>query len=873
MLSIYKTLPHFLLTPSTYTYKKQSHKHKNESPINKPIKKISPLSRTKSSCTNIYATLSLSRTKNHQDFDYNVEILKACEMGNLKEAMRLFSHPEKSSLDSKTCCAILQLCGEFKALSDGKKVHDFVSGIGGEIDEFVCAKLVFMYVNCGDLDQGRRVFDTIENEKVFLWNLLISEYSKIGEFEESVCLFMRMRGLGVEANEFTFSCVLKCFGALGRVVDGERVHGYLSKIGFGSNNIVVNALIGFYFRCKRTDSARKLFDGLADRDEITWNSMVSGYVANGLARNALRVFVEMLSESVSVELAVMINVLVAIGSLERLDLARAVHGFGVKGCFCSETNFANTLLDVYSKCGDMDGSVKIFRNMGRKSVVTYTALISGYAREGLFTEAIKLFDDMKRDGIKPDVFTVTSILHACACNGSLEKGKEVHSYIRDSNMQLSLFASNALIDMYAKCGSMEDALAVFYEMPRTDIVSWNTMIGGYSKNRLPNEALNFFVKMQNDLKPDNVTISCILPSCGNLSALDRGREIHSFVLKNGLSSDLFVMNGLLDMYVKCGALVLARSLFSIMPEKNLVSWTVMTAGYGMHGFGRQAVSTFSEMRRAGIKPDHASFLSILYACSHSGLLDEGWSLFNIMQNNCKIEPTLEHYTCMVDLLSRAKKLSRAYSLIKNMPIEADCFIWGVLLRGCRIHHDLKLAEKVAEHIFDLEPDNTEYYVLLANSYAEAEQWEEVKKLKQKIGLHGPKKERDCSWIQMKDKVHIFVAGDDAHPLTKDINLLLKKLQKDMKEQGDSLNMRYVLINTDEMQKEEAHCGHSEKLAMAFGILRLPPGKIIRVTKNLRVCSDCHETAKYISKVIGREIVLRDSRRFHHFKEGCCSCRG
>ncbi|XP_017235584.1 pentatricopeptide repeat-containing protein DOT4, chloroplastic [Daucus carota subsp. sativus] len=872
MLSICTTLPQ-LLTPSIYIYKKQPNKHKNESPFCKPIKKISPLSRTKNNCTRIYATLSLSRTKNHQDFDWNVEIIKACEMGDLKEAMRLFSQPEKSSLDSKTCGAILQLCAEFKALSDGKKVHDFVCGNGGEIDEFVCAKLVFMYVNCGDLEEGRRVFDTIENEKVFLWNLLISEYAKIGKYEESVGLFMRMRHLGVEADVYTLTCVLKCYGTLGRVVEGERVHGYLLKIGFGSNNSVVNSLIGFYFRCERPDSACKLFDILTDRDKITWNSMISGYVANGCARKALMVFVEMLSESVSVELAVMVNVLVAIGSLERLDLARAVHGYGIKGSLFSETNFANTLLDVYSKCGDMDGSIKIFRNMGQKNVVTYTALMGSYARGSLFIEAIKLFDDMKRDGIKPDVFTATSILHACACNGSLEIGKDVHRYIRESNMQLTLFASNALIDMYAKCGSMEDALTVFSEMPRTDIVSWNTMIGGYSKNRLPNEALDLFVKMQKDLKPDNVTISCVLPSCGSLSALDRGREIHSFVLKNGLSSDQFVMNALLDMYVKCGALVLARSLFSIMPDKNLVSWTVMIAGYGMHGFGREAVSTFSEMRRAGIKPDSASFISILYSCSHSGLLDEGWSLFNIMRNDCKIEPTLEHYTCMVDLLSRAGKLAKAYSFIKNMPINPDCFIWGVLLRGCRIHHDLKLVEKVAEHIFELEPENTEYYVLLANSYAEAEQWEEVKKLRQKIGLDGLKKERECSWIELKGKVHIFVAGDNGHPLAKNINILLKKLQENMKQQGKSLNMRYALINADEMQKEEAHCRHSEKLAMAFGILSSSPGKIIRITKNLRVCSDCHEMAKYISKVIGREIIVRDSYRFHHFKEGCCSCRG
>lgn len=876
MLLIYRTTPQFWVIPSFHSEREKSVGHENGPLIVKPFSRISvPSSSTRNSCTTINtgSSLSLNKTKNHQIMDYNVEIHKACEVGNLEKAMKLLCQSEKSGLESRTYCCILQLCAELKSLSDGEKVHNIICSNGGKIDTLLGAKLVFMYVNCGDLAEGRRVFDTIANEKVFLWNLLINEYAKIGNFEESIYLYKRMRNLGVEANSYTFSCVLKCYAALGSVVEGERVHGYLLRLGFGSYNTVVNSLISFYFKCRQTGSACKLFDELSDRDVITWNSMISGYVTNGLAGKGVGIFKEMLSSGISVDLATMVSVLAACASLDSVLLAKALHAYAIKARLNNQVTFNNTLLDVYSKCGDMDGAIQIFENMGHKSVVTWTSMIAGYAREDLSTEAIKLFNEMKKDGINPDVFTVTSILHACACNGSLENGKEVHSYIKDTNMQSSLFVSNALMDMYAKCGSMEEALTVFSDMPRKDIVSWNTIIGGYSKNCLPNEALNFFVEMQNELKPDNVTMTCILPSCGSLAALDRGREIHCFILKNGLSSDLFVMNALVDMYVKCGVLVLARSLFDMIHVKNLVSWTVMIAGYGMHGFGREAGATFSEMRHAGIEPDDVSFISILYACSHSGLLDEGWKFYNIMRNDYKIEPKLEHYACMVDLLARAGKLYEAYRFIKAMPIEPDGFIWGSLLCGCRIHHDVKLAEKVAECVFELEPENTGYYVLLANIYAEAEKWEEVKKLRERIGVCRLKKEPGCSWIEIKGKVHIFVAGNNAHPLAKNIEELLKKLRKKMKEEGYSPNMRYALINANEMQKEVALCGHSEKLAMAFGILSLPPGKTIRVTKNLRVCGDCHEMAKYMSKVVGSEIVLRDSNRFHHFKDGCCSCRG
>jgi len=803
--------------------------------------------------------------------DEKAKIRKFCEVGDLRNAVELLRMSQKSELDLNTYASVLQLCAESKRLQEGKMVHSVISSNEIPIEGVLGPKLVFMYVSCGDLREGRRIFDhTLSDHKVFMWNLMMSEYAKIGDYRESIYLFRKMQKLGITGNSYTFSCILNCFGTLGRVGECKRIHGYIYKLGFGSYNTVVNSLIATYFKSGGVDSAHKLFDELGDRDVVSWNSMISGCVMNGFSHTALDIFIQMLILRVGVDLATLVNVLVACANVGSLSFGRAVHGHGVKACFGREVRFNNTLLDMYSKCGNLNDAIQVFGKMGQTTVVSWTSLISAYVREGLYDDAIRLFYEMECKGVSPDVYSMTSVLHACARSNSLDKGRDLHNYFRKNNVTLSLPVSNALMDMYAKCGSMEEAYLVFSQIPAKDIVSWNIMIGGYSKNSLPNEALKVFSDMQKESRPDGITMACVLPACGSLAALDIGRGIHGCILRNGYSSDLHVVNALIDMYVKCGSLVHAQLLFDMISEKDLISWTVMITGYGMHGFGNEAIATFQKMRIVGIKPDEITFTSILYACSHSGLLNEGWEIFNSM-SECNIEPKLEHYACMVDLLARTGNLSKAYNFIETMPIKPDATVWGALLCGCRIHHDVELAEKVAEHVFELEPDNTGYYVLLANIYAEAEKWEEVKRLRERISKRGLKKSPGCSWIEIQGKSTTFVSADSAHPQAKTILSLLHNLRIKMKNEGYSPKMRYALINADDTEKEVALCGHSEKLAVAFGILNLSPGRTIRVTKNLRVCGDCHEMVKFMSKTTRREIILRDSNRFHHFKDGFCSC--
>lgn len=811
-----------------------------------------------------------------QRIDLNIEIRNFCQKGDLKEALRLISDSELEDhcINSGTFCSVLQLCAELGSLADGKEVHGILSSSGIQIDTLLASKLVFMYVKCGDLREGRRVFDrSAAKNHIFPWNLLLNEYAKVGDFDESIDIFKEMQYSSVKPDSYAFSLILKCFATSGGVSEGEQVHGSLIKLGFGAYNAVGNAIIAFYSKCNRINSAIDMFDEMPDKDVISWNSLIKGCVSNSLPRKGVELFTEMWFSGMDMDSATLVSVLPACAELGILTLGKAVHGYSIKAAYSKEVTVNNSLVDMYSKCCSLEGASRIFERMVQRSVVSWTSMIQAYTRAGLFDEAIVVFGEMESVGVRPDLFAVTSALHACACSGSLDQGKNIHDYIVRNRLEKNVFVSNALMDMFSKCGSMKEARSVFDNTTSKNIISWNTLIGGYSKNCFPNEALSLFSEMQFHMRPNSVTMACVLPAVASLSSLEKGREIHGRILRAGHFSDGYVANALVDMYTKCGALLLARLLFDRMSEKDVISWTVMIAGYGMHGHGRNAIAVFNEMRGSGMDPDEVSFTVILYACSHCGLIYEGWEFYNIMRTEYKIDPKLEHYACMVDLLGRAGRLTKAYEFIKSMPIEPDSTVWGALLCACRIHRNVKLAERVAEHVFELEPDNTGYYVLLANIYVEAEEWEAVRKLREKITGCGLRKNPGCSWIEIKSKIHVFVAGNKSHPQSKKIELFLKEVRKRMKGEGYVPKKRYALINVDDMAKEDALCGHSEKLAIAFGILNSPKGKTIRVAKNLRVCGDCHEVAKFMSKMVNREIILRDSNYFHHFEGGRCSCRG
>ncbi|KAK9158897.1 hypothetical protein Scep_005471 [Stephania cephalantha] len=560
--------------------------------------------------------------------------------------------------------------------------------------------------------------------------------------------------------------------------------------------------------------------------------------------------------------------------------AVAVHRALIDDGLHRDPFLATKLIDAYAQLGSVHNARYVFDEMReRRTVFVWNAFIRALALAGRGDEALGVCCQMSETGVCFDRFTYTYALKACVVgpgSGSGErKGKEIHGSLLRRGFEWNVHIATTLIDLYAKFGLVSYAGKVFDEMPVRNVVSWSAMIGCLAKNGRPFEALELFWEMMvgnPDEVPNSVTMVSVLQACAALSALGQGKLIHCFVVRRGLDSILPVNNSLVTMYSKCGNLEMARRVFDRMDRRDVVSWNSMISGYGVHGFAEEAIMVFKEMINDGrVSPNAVTFISLLGACSHSGLVDEGKRLFYSMVPEYHIYPSSEHYAGLVDILGRAGRLEEAMKVIEDMRIEPGSTVWGSLLGACRIHCNIEFAERASVRLFELEPTNAGNYVLLADIYAEAKMWEEVNRVKKLLEARGLQKVSGCSWIEVKGKIYSFVSVDELNPQIEQLHALLVKFSLEMKEKGYVPDTKAILYELDEVEKEEIVLGHSEKLAVAFGLINSSAGETIRITKNLRLCQDCHSVTKFISQFTNREILVRDVNRFHHFKNGVCSC--
>lgn len=590
------------------------------------------------------------------------------------------------------------------------------------------------------------------------------------------------------------------------------------------------------------------------------------------------------------------------------DIARQcgkeLHCHVVKYGLHSNVFVQNTLINMYSLCGLIDMARGIFDMSCKSNVVMWNAMISGYNRLKQYDKAKRLFFEMEKKEILPSSVTLVSVLSACSKLKDLECGKRVHKYVLDHIVESNLIVENALIDMYVACGEMKVALGTFEsmkkkdviswtaivagfvnigeldiarkyfdQMPERDHVSWTAMIDGYLQGNCFKEALVLFRQMQIwNVKPDEFTMVSILTACSQLGALELGEWVKAYIDKNKVKDDIYVGNALIDMYFKCGNVRKAQTLFNGMPLRDKFTWTAMIVGLAINGYGEAALDMFAQMLKASVTPDEITYIGVLCACTHTGMVDEGRKFFASMTIQHGIEPIVAHYGCLVDLLGRAGHLQEAYEVIKNMPMKPNSIVWGSLLSACRIHKDAEMAEMAAKQILELEPANGAVYVILCNIYAACNKWDNLRELRKEMRDRGIKKIPGCSLIEMNGVVHEFVAGDQSHPQTKDIYLKLDEIRSDLKFSGYSPDTSEVFLDIGEEDKESALYQHSEKLAIAFGLINSGNGSTIRIVKNLRMCVDCHRMAKLVSKVYEREVIVRDRTRFHHFRHGSCSCK-
>ncbi|KAJ6993086.1 pentatricopeptide repeat-containing protein [Populus alba x Populus x berolinensis] len=500
-------------------------------------------------------------------------------------------------------------------------------------------------------------------------------------------------------------------------------------------------------------------------------------------------------------------------------------------------------------------------------------MIHGLVLNDSFQESIEIYHSMRKKGLSPDSFTFPFLLKACARLLDSKLGIKLHGLVVKAGCESDAFVNTSLVSLYGKCGFIDNAFKVFDDIPEKNVAAWTAIISGYTGVGKCREAIDMFRRLLDmGLRPDSFSLVRVLAACTRIGDLRSGEWIDDYITKIGMVRNVFVATSLVDFYVKCGNMERACSVFDGMLEKDIVSWSSMIQGYASNGLPKEALDLFFKMEKSGIEPDGNTFVGLLCACTHAGLVDEGRQYFNSMERVFTLTPEIEHYGCMVDLLCRAGFLDEAHQLVKSMPMEANAIVWGALLGGCRLHRDTQLVEGVLKQLIALEPSNSGNYVLLSNIYSASHKWDDAAKIRSIMSERGIKKVPGYSWIEVDGVVHEFLVGDTSHPLSEKIYAKLGELVKDLKAEGYVPTTDYVLFDIEEEEKEHFIGCHSEKLAIAFGLISTAPNDKIRVVKNLRVCGDCHEAIKHISRFTGREIIVRDNNRFHCFNDGSCSCK-
>ncbi|OIS99212.1 PREDICTED: pentatricopeptide repeat-containing protein At3g16610-like [Nicotiana attenuata] len=660
--------------------------------------------------------------------------------------------------DDHTFPFVIKLCSDFMEFRKGLEVHGLVVKSGFDYDVFVNNTLMFFYGNFGDLVGARKVFEEMPERDLISWNSIIRVFSDNGCYFEAIGMFRKM-GLWSEfkPNEVSIVSVLPVCAVLEDGMVVSEIHCYVIKVGLDCQVTVGNAFVDAYGKCLNVESSRRVFDEMVERNEVSWNTMIGTFAHNVFNNHALESFRFMINEGWKVNSTTVSSLLPVLVELGEFSRGREVHGFCLRTGLECDVFVANALIDMYAKSGRSAQASAVFHKMGIRNVVSWNTMVANFAQNKLELEAIGLFAEMQSCGETPTSVTLTNVLPACARIGCLRSGKEIHASSVRNGSVTDLFVSNAITDMYAKCGCLNLAQNVF-DVSLRDEVSYNILIIGYSQTSYCSKSLILFSEMvTTGMKHGTVSFVGVLSACATISAIKQGKEIHAFAVRRLFHEHLFVSNSLLDLYTKCGQIDLSQKIFDRIEDRDVASWNTMILGYGMLGDLRTAIDMFEAMREDGVEHDSVSYIAVLSACSHGGLVDRGKKYFNDMLAH-NIEPSQMHYACMVDLLGRSGLMDEAINLITGLPFKPDGNIWAALLGACKLHGNVDLGSWAAEHLLELQPEHPGYYALLSNMYAEAGRWGEADRIRELMKLRGVKKNPGYSWVQVQDKMHAFIVG-------------------------------------------------------------------------------------------------------------------
>lgn len=795
--------------------------------------------------------------------------------GDLENVIYLFQEMRKEGItcSENTFATIITACSLLEDQVLGLTILCLVVKSGFENKVSVANSLISMFGSLGRLKEACYVLSCMDERDTVSWNSIISAHVQNGLCGESLRFFHLMRHVHKKINYTTLSTLLSVCSSVDDLKWGRGIHSLVIKLGLDSNVCVCNSLLGMYSEAGRLDDAEFVFKEMLETDLISWNSMMTCYVRDGRSLDALKLFLKMLQIRKTVNYVTFMSALAACTNSEFIDKGKIVHALVILTGMHENLFVGNASVTMYAKSGMMVEAKKVFQMMSKRNEVTWNSLIGGYAENEEPDGAVKSFQLMREEGIKTDYITVSNVLGACLTpDDLLKRGMPIHAYVISAGFESNTYVQNSLITMYAKCGDLQSSNYLFDGLPHKNSVSWNAIIAANAHHGLEEEVLKFIVKMRSaGIDVDQFSFSEGLAATAKLAVLEEGQQLHCLAVKLGFGTDPFVINAAMDMYGKCGEM---DDVLRLLPQpfnRSRLSWNILISAFARHGHFQKARETFSEMLEMGMKPDHVTFVSLLSACNHGGLVDEGLSYYATMSKDFNVTPGKEHCVCIIDLLGRSGRLFEAEAFINEMPVPPDDLVWRSLLASCKIHGNLKLGKKAAEHLFELDPSDDSAYVLYSNICATTRKWGDVEDVRRQMESYKIKKKPACSWVKLKNQVGLFGMGDQTHPQTDEIYEKLGELKKMIKEAGYVPDTSYALQDTDEEQKEHNLWNHSERLALAFGLLNTPDGSPIRVFKNLRVCGDCHSFYKFVSGIISRKIILRDPYRFHHFSCGQCSC--
>lgn len=798
--------------------------------------------------------------------------------GNAYEILEVFNDLNSKGIifDSKILTLVLKMCANLGYVWVGVEIHACAVKRGFDGDVYLKHALMNYYGKCWGIETADKLFNEMPKGEALLWNEAVMQNLENNRLEKALKLFSEMQFSFVKAKTFTIAKILKACGQLKAFDEGKQIHGYVLKFALESDLSISNSLISMYSKNNKLELARRVFDTMENRNISSWNSIISGYASLGYFNDVQNLFEKMNYSKIETDIITwnsflsghfrhgsylevlfilqrmqaegfrpnsssIISVLQAITELCFLNLGKEIHAYIIRNGLHYDLFVGTAVLDMYVKNDDLIYAQRVFNNMYNKNIFAWNSLICGYCFKGQFEEALVLLNRMENEGIEPDLVTW-----------------------------------NSFISGYSIWDCVDEAWAVIHKIKTMglspNVVSYTALMSGCSQNQKHKVCFQIFNQMlEEGVKPNAATISSLLRACAGLSLLHEGEEIQCLCIRNGFIEDVYVATALIDMYSKAGSIKNAKDVFKNVWNKTLATWNCMIMGVALYGHGKEAISLFNEMLKAGFKPDSITFTALLSGCKNSGLIDDGWKYFESMKNDYSINPTIEHYSCMVDLLGKGGYLDEVWDFIQTMPLEPASTIWGSLLGSCRLHKNLDLAEIAAKNLFELEPYNAANYVIMMGLYANSNRWEDVECIKEKMAVFGVKDGQTWSWIEVDRRVHVFSDEKKPHPDEGEIYFELYQLVSEIKKMGYRPDLNCVHQNIDEKEKEKALASHTEKLAITYGLMKMKNKAPIRVIKNSRICSDCHKVAKYISRIRSREIFLKDGARFHHFKNGVCSC--